>query len=333
MGNIALRKGNAQDFVDSFYNIVTDFYEQGWGQSFHFAPRGLNETFRESIVRYEHYLALKLGIKATDKVLDLGCGIGGPMRSIAQFTGADIVGVTINAYQVQRGNEINAADGFASQCVLRQGDFCKLAAFADNTFDKVFAIESTCHAPDRSAVYSQVYRVLKPGGKFASYEWVLNADKFDASDEAHLQMKYEIEKGNALPDLITEKECVAHFKESGFEVVSTEDVDQTSREKAQLAVGKVHGGEHSALVRRHGLHACAHVVPREAVARAQRHLPRASDPARRQGRARQSGGEPDLHAHVPRRRAKAHAKGHLNLIVNLSVEALIIICLWLWILR
>eukprot|EP01084_Bolivina_argentea_P248691 416052_1 len=88
--NIDIRKGNAQKFVDSFYNVVTDFYESGWGQSFHFAPRGKNETFRESIIRHEHLIALKLNIQSDDVVLDLGCGIGGPMRNISQFTGAKI---------------------------------------------------------------------------------------------------------------------------------------------------------------------------------------------------------------------------------------------------
>ena len=73
--NLELRKTNAQEFVDSFYNIVTDFYETGWGQSFHFAPRGRHETFRESIIRHEHYLALKLNIKPDDVVLDLGLSI------------------------------------------------------------------------------------------------------------------------------------------------------------------------------------------------------------------------------------------------------------------
>ena len=85
------------------------------------------------------------------------------MRNIAQFTGATIRGVTINQYQVNRGNEINKASGFSDTCSLQQGDFCKLSAFKDNTFDKVFAIESTCHAPNRCDVYDQVYRVLKPG--------------------------------------------------------------------------------------------------------------------------------------------------------------------------
>eukprot|EP01084_Bolivina_argentea_P297500 512540_1 len=232
--NIALRKNNAQKFVDSFYNIVTDFYETGWGQSFHFANRGEHETFRESIIRHEHYLALKLNMKSTDVVLDLGCGIGGPMRNIAQFTGAKIVGVTINQYQVNRGNELNREHGLAEQCSLQQGDFCNLSAFEDNTFDKIFAIESTCHAPDRTTVYDQVYRVLKPGGLFASYEWVTNDDKFDKNNKNHLRIKYEVEKGNALPDLITDKECIDDFKKSGFDVVEATDLDQYGRDKGQL---------------------------------------------------------------------------------------------------
>jgi len=232
--NIQLRQGNAQKFVDSFYNIATDFYEQGWGQCFHFAPRGNNETFREAIVRHEHYLALKLGIQPDDVVLDIGCGIGGPMRNIAQFTGSKIVGVTINEYQVQRGNEINKAEGVEERCLLKQGDFCKLSQFEDNSVDKVFAIESTCHSPNRCAVYDQVYRVLKPGGKFASYEWVLNEDTFDPQNEDHLTLKYEIEKGNALPNLITDKAVLGFFEQSGFEVVYTEDVDKSSRAKGQI---------------------------------------------------------------------------------------------------
>jgi sterol 24-C-methyltransferase len=233
--NIQLRKSNAQKFVDSFYTIATDFYESGWGQSFHFAPRGRNETFRESIIRHEHHIALKLNIQPDDIVLDVGCGIGGPMRNIAQFTGAKIIGVTINEYQVNRGNEINKAQGFADQCLLQKGDFCKLSAFKDNTFDKIFAIEATCHSPNRCDVYDQVYRVLKPGGLFASYEWVLNEDKFDAENAAHLQTKYEIEKGNALPDLISDKDCLECFKQSGFDVIECSDLDQTCRNKGQIA--------------------------------------------------------------------------------------------------
>jgi sterol 24-C-methyltransferase len=82
--------------VNSFYDLVTDFYEYGWGDSFHFAPRFVNETFIESIYRAEHFLGMKLGAGKGMKVLDVGCGVGGPMRNIARFSGADVTGVTIN---------------------------------------------------------------------------------------------------------------------------------------------------------------------------------------------------------------------------------------------
>ena len=40
-----------------FYDLATDCYEFGWGQSFHFAPRWKGETLRASILRYEHRVA------------------------------------------------------------------------------------------------------------------------------------------------------------------------------------------------------------------------------------------------------------------------------------
>jgi hypothetical protein len=58
----------SQPIVDIFYNIVTDFYEYGWGDAFHFAARFKNESFKESIARHEYFLALKLGLNPKDKV-------------------------------------------------------------------------------------------------------------------------------------------------------------------------------------------------------------------------------------------------------------------------
>lgn len=51
--------------------------------------------------RHEYYLGGRLEVKPGAKVLDCGCGIGGPYRNIAKFTGADITGITINEYQVR----------------------------------------------------------------------------------------------------------------------------------------------------------------------------------------------------------------------------------------
>src|SRR5438067_4695145 len=64
------RTGNAAELSRDYYQLVTDFYEYGWGQSFHFAPRARGESVKESLERYEHHLALKLGLKAGLQVLD-----------------------------------------------------------------------------------------------------------------------------------------------------------------------------------------------------------------------------------------------------------------------
>ncbi|CAE7376308.1 SMT1 [Symbiodinium necroappetens] len=85
--------------TDEYYDLATDFYLYGWGSSFHFATRFLGESLEDSIVRHEHFLAAKLGLKPGFKVADLGMGVGGPLRSIQKFSNADVTGITINDYQ------------------------------------------------------------------------------------------------------------------------------------------------------------------------------------------------------------------------------------------
>ena len=98
-------------------------------------------------------------------------------RNISRFTGAKVTGVTINKYQVARGNELNAQAGLEKTCKSVQGDFMELP-FPDSSFDGVYAIEATCHAPDRTKVFAEIYRVLKPGQMFACYEWCLTGESF-----------------------------------------------------------------------------------------------------------------------------------------------------------
>ena len=136
--------------VNSFYDLVTDFYEYGWGESFHFACRWKGETFRESIMRSEHLVALKLQLKEGMRVAvhddagrfplpphhvafrvltafsqppcvqDIGCGVGGPMRCIAKFSGASITGINNNAYQIGRGTKQNIDAGLDHLCGFLQ---------------------------------------------------------------------------------------------------------------------------------------------------------------------------------------------------------------------
>ena len=209
------------DLVSSYYDLATEFYEWGWGTSFHFADKRKGETFKTAILRHEHFLAGRLGVAKGAKILDCGCGVGGPARNIARFTGAHVTGVTINPFQVQRGNALCAKEGISNQVKIEKADFMKLP-YADNSFDAVYAIEATCHAPDRNGVYSEIRRVLKPGGIFATYEWCLT-DKYDANDAYHRKIKKDIEVGDGLPDMCHTSVCTKALEKSGFNILEARD--------------------------------------------------------------------------------------------------------------
>ena len=110
-----------------------------------------------------------LGLRPGMRVLDLGCGVGGPLREIARFSGAHIVGVNLNGYQIQRARRQTDDVGLSHLADFLESDFMSID-LPDGSFDAVYAIEATCHAPDRVGVFSEARRLLKPGGCFASYE-------------------------------------------------------------------------------------------------------------------------------------------------------------------
>ena len=221
-GSLAARKSQYMTMVNNYYDLVTDFYEYGWGQSFHFAPRRQGESFAESLKRHERYLGQQLGLQPGMKVLDIGCGVGGPMREIARATGAKITGVNNNAYQLEKCAKYNARAGLDGLCDTLQTDFMKLPLPA-NSVDAIYAIEATCHAPDKTALFRELYRVVKPGGGFAGYEWCLT-DDFDVGDPRHQKIKKGIEEGDALPDIAPTHGVVESLNAAGFDVVVARDV-------------------------------------------------------------------------------------------------------------
>jgi sterol 24-C-methyltransferase len=209
------------EMINQYYDLVTDFYEWGWGQSFHFANRYKGENFYSSIARSEHWLALQMGLKPGMKVLDVGCGIGGPAREIARFSGCNVTGINNNEYQITRANKHTKSSMLEEQVDFVKGNFMELP-FPDNHFDAIYQIEATAHAPDKVACYSEIFRVLKPGGVFGSYEWCLTKN-YDPENEEHRNIKRGIEEGDGLPDIATTEQVVEAMIAAGSNVTAQED--------------------------------------------------------------------------------------------------------------
>ncbi|KAL6713052.1 Delta(24)-sterol C-methyltransferase [Lecanora helva] len=206
-----------------YYTLATDFYEYGWGASFHFCRFAQGEGFREAVTRHEHYLAHIMGLREGMKVLDVGCGIGGPAREIAKFAVVEIVGVNNYEYQVSRARKLSAVNkGVAQQLSFATEDFTQLSSPPDS-FDAVYGIEATAHAHSLEAAYREIYRVLKPGGVFGLYEWLMT-DRYDDDNPQHRTLRRGIEQGDGIPQMVTIAEAVRAIKAAGFILELHEDL-------------------------------------------------------------------------------------------------------------
>ena len=64
-----------------------------------------------------------MGLRQGMKVLDVGCGVGGPAREIVKFAGVNIVGLNNNDYQIERATKYAAQEGLSDQLSFTKGDF------------------------------------------------------------------------------------------------------------------------------------------------------------------------------------------------------------------
>ncbi|MCR9109942.1 class I SAM-dependent methyltransferase [Marivita sp. XM-24bin2] len=126
----------------------------------HFHARGFPATVE---------LADALPIKEGDRLIDIGCGIGGPARYFAKRFNCHVDGIDITAPFVDAANKLSALVGLEALVACRHGDGQNLP-FPDATFDGGYAQHVTMNVPDRNLFFQEAFRVLKPGAFFALTE-------------------------------------------------------------------------------------------------------------------------------------------------------------------
>jgi sterol 24-C-methyltransferase len=221
-GSVESRRQSYREVSLSFYNLASDFYEIGWGRSIHFAPSRRGENRKESIARHERFLADELKLHPGMEVLDVGCGVGGPMIEIERYSGAAAIGLNINEHQISRAmRNLRKAGLSAPPSRFILSDMTEIP-LGDDSLDAAFAIESTCFVPDRERAFGEILRVLKPGGRFASYEICLT-HAFDSHDPEHVRVKAEVEEGAGFPELLTIAEILDAAECAGFTIQASWD--------------------------------------------------------------------------------------------------------------
>jgi ubiquinone/menaquinone biosynthesis C-methylase UbiE len=120
----------------------------------HFHGRGLEAT---------EELADLLTVALDDHILDIGSGIGGPARYIAQRFGARITGIDLTAEFCEVARQLTEALGLEDRVDFKQGDALAMP-FADASFDGAYSMNVSMNIADKAAFYAEVHRVLRPGG-------------------------------------------------------------------------------------------------------------------------------------------------------------------------
>ncbi|MXY91437.1 MAG: methyltransferase domain-containing protein [Gammaproteobacteria bacterium] len=208
--------------VNEYYDLCNEFMQFGWNESLHFAPLRPDESLAQSIVRHQRLMIEKLQLREDMRVIDVGCGVGGPMRSVARETGCKVLCLNNNEQQLETARKRNSEQGLDHLAEYMRCNFMDMSAIEADSFDAAYAIESTCHAPDKQGAFEQIYRVLKPGALFWGQEMCMT-DKYDPANARDREVKDELMLGIALDGIATYSEVNRMLEAAGFDIVEAVD--------------------------------------------------------------------------------------------------------------
>ncbi len=220
---------------------VIRYYDETW---FDYRSVWLNRVNNALHFGYElaggepHHLALQhgnavcadiAGVSAGDRVLDAGCGIGGSARWLAEERGAIVVGITPVQSQIARARRLAAEHNLEDRVQFEARDYLA-TGYEGESFNVAWAMESLCHASDKSAFYREMHRVLAPGGRLVVAEYMRTRRDISAADERRMR---EWCDGWVMPDLLTGDEHQDAARAAGFGNVVLRDGTAYTRRSVQ----------------------------------------------------------------------------------------------------
>jgi phosphoethanolamine N-methyltransferase len=195
-------------------NMIT-MLELIWGEGY-MAPGGPGNVAR-----------MLRGVEACGKrILDIGCGIGGPAFEMARTFGAEVVGIDLEAPLIERARSAAARHGLAEQCTFQTVDIGPLP-FPEQSFDIIVSAGALTQTKDKAAIFRNCFDVLRPGGYLSCYDWLRSHD--DYSDDMHYWFKLE----GLTYSLETLDDYARHFRQCGYADVEIEDASAWYRRQAR----------------------------------------------------------------------------------------------------
>lgn len=160
-------------------------------------------------------LADAAGLKEGDEVLDAGCGLGGPARTLAETYGCRVTGIDITPEFCEAAAELNQRVGLGDKIVIREANALALP-FGPDAFDVVWTMHVSMNIEDKAELYHQFARVLKPGGRLAFFDLI--------AGEGDLHFPVPWANDPAINHLVDEDELRLLLRSAGFYIELWEDL-------------------------------------------------------------------------------------------------------------
>lgn len=161
-----------------------------------------------------------VGLRAGDRVLDAGCGVGGTALWLAAHYGVSVIGVNVQPKHLREARARAARHDAGSRLLFSAQDFTELGIRSE-AVDVVWALESVCHASDKAGFVREAYRVLRPGGRLMMADFFLPTSTLTPEEQSHID---EWTSGWALPSLAVVPDLQKMFAAVGFQNISFRDV-------------------------------------------------------------------------------------------------------------
>ena len=167
-------------------------------------------------ILFERIVANDLQLRAGDKVLELGCGCGAIAEHIAELTGATPYGLNLDRSQIEKAwkNPNLPRDHFTV------GDLNKVLEFDDESFDAIYAIQPMTYISDHARTFSEVLRVLKPGGRFVIND-VAALDTYDRDNEHQRTLIQHTRELTVFGGFWYYRYWENAYRDAGFELISS----------------------------------------------------------------------------------------------------------------
>jgi ubiquinone/menaquinone biosynthesis C-methylase UbiE len=188
-----------------------------------------------------------LSVAATDHLLDVGSGIGGPARFMSHRFGCKVTGIDLTAEFCDVASHLTRLMGMEAKVDFRQGDALNMP-FADASFDGAYSMNVSMNIADKLAFYREIGRVLKPRG------WLMLSELAKGTG-APLDYPTPWAATASESFLATPEETRAGLESEGFEVVKFDSAAPQMREYAVRVRAMLDRGEkhpHRAVQLMHG---------------------------------------------------------------------------------